>query len=64
MCIGQAETKKGQARNASEDQRGSEEAIRHGIPGSIQVSPIGGQHSAGTKKRLQSTNVCRLPKSE
>ena len=60
MCTGQVEIKKGQARNAAEDQGGSEKAIRCGIPGSIQVSLMGGQHSASTKERWQSTNVCRL----
>ena len=48
MYTDQAEIKKGQARNASEDQKGSKEAIGHGIPGSIQVSLMGGQHSAST----------------
>ena len=33
-------------------------------PRSIQVSPMGGQHSAGTKERWQSTDVCRLLESE
>ena len=28
----------------------------------VQVSPMGGQHSANTKERLQSTDVCRLPR--
>ena len=32
MCIGQAKIKKGQTRNASEDQRGSEEVIGRKIP--------------------------------
>ena len=42
MRTSQAETKKGQARDASKDQEGSEKAIRCGIPGSIQVSLMGG----------------------
>ena len=60
MCTDQAETEKGQTRNAPEDQGGSEEAIGRGIPESIQVSPIGGQRSASTEERWQSTDVCRL----
>ena len=60
MRIDQVETEKGQARNAFEDQGGSEEAIRRRIPESIQVSPMGGQHSASTKERWQGTNMCRL----
>ena len=60
MCTDQVEIKKGQARNAFEDQGGSEEVIRREIPGSIQVSPMGDQHSASAKERWQSTNVCRL----
>ena len=36
-CADQAEIKKGQARNAFEDQRGSKEAVRCRIPESIQV---------------------------
>ena len=35
MRTGQAETKKGQARDASKDQGESEEAIRCGIRGSV-----------------------------
>ena len=50
MCTGQTEVKKSQARNALEDQGRSEEAIGCRIPGSIQVSPMGGQHSASTKE--------------
>ena len=64
MYTGQAEIKKGQARNTFEDQRGSEEAVRHGIPRSIQVSLMGGQHSASTKERWKSTDVCRLSRFE
>ena len=61
MRTSQAETEKGQAQNAFEDQEGSKEAIRPGIPGSIHVSPMGGQHSANTKARWKSMNMCRLP---
>ena len=50
MCTGQAKTAKGQTRKASEDQRGSKKITRRGISGSIQVSPISGQHSASTKE--------------
>ena len=50
MCADQVEIKKGQAQNTFEDQRGSKEAIRRGILESIQVSSIGGQHSASTKE--------------
>ena len=60
MCIGQAEIKKGQARNASEDQGRRQEAIRCGIPGSIQVSLMGGQHSPSIEERWQSMDVCAL----
>ena len=42
MRIGQAKTKKGQARDASKDQGESEKAIRRRILGSIQVSPMAG----------------------
>ena len=42
ILTSQAETKKGHARDASKDQRGSEVAIRYGIFESIQVSPMGG----------------------
>ena len=51
MHTGQTETKKSQARDAFKDQGRSEEAIRCGIPGSIQVSLMGGQHNANTKER-------------
>ena len=64
MCTDQTETEKGQAPNASEDQRRSKEIIKRRIPGSIQVSPMGGQHSASTKERWQSTDVCRLSRFE
>ena len=60
MHTGQAETKKGQTRNASKDQRGSEKAIGCEIPRSIKVYPMGGHHSASTKERWQSTDVCGL----
>ena len=61
MCTNQAEIKKGQAQNAFEDQRGSEKVIRRGIPESIKVSSMGGQHSASIEERWQSTDVCGLP---
>ena len=60
MCADQVEIKKGQAQNTFEDQGGSEEAIGRGILGSIQVFAIDGQHSASTKERWQSTDVCKL----
>ena len=57
---GQAEIKKGQAKNAVEDQRRNEEAVGREIPRGGQVSPIGGQHSTSAEERWQSTDVCRL----
>ena len=48
--IGQTEIKKGQARDAVEDQRRSEKAVGRRVPQSGQVSLIGGQHSFGPKK--------------
>ena len=51
MHASQTEIEKSQARNALEDKRGSEEAIVRRIPRSVQIPPMGGQYSIGTKER-------------
>ena len=60
MCPVQAKIEKGQAQDAVEDQRRSEEAVGRRVPRSGQVSPMGGQHSTSAEERLQSMNMCRL----